>query len=195
MPTIPGYRLGDPALPPSPLTTADLAALKASMLFGDADVAALRKAHEVVEDRIEAILDVWYGFVGSQPHLLATFHDRSGQPDGDYLARVRERFGRWIVDTARAEYDQRWLDYQHEIALRHHRTKKNRTDGVDGGAPIVPFRDLFLLLFPVTHTLRPFLAAKGHPAEVVDRMHQAWLKSCLLQLTLWSHPYVRDGDL
>lgn len=192
--TIPGYTYGTDQVPRSPVDLQAFQQMQKSVMFDEEDVAHLRLSHDILRDQVEAILDVWYGFVGSQPHLLATFHDRSGQPDGDYLARVRERFGRWILDTARAEYDQRWLDYQHEIALRHHRTKKNRTDGVDGGAPIVPFRDLFLLLFPVTHTLRPFLAAKGHPAEVVDRMHQAWLKSCLLQLTLWSHPYVRDGD-
>jgi hypothetical protein len=46
----------------------------------------------------------------------------------------------------------------------------------------------------VTFTLKPFLAKQGHPADVVDKMHAAWVKSCLLQLTLWSHPYVKDGD-
>jgi len=25
-------------------------------------------------------------------------------------------------------------------------------------------------------------------------MYQAWVKAVLLQLILWSHPYVRDGD-
>ena len=55
---IPGYRLGDSALPRSPLTGADLATLKASLLFGDDDVAALRKAHGVVKDQVDAILDV-----------------------------------------------------------------------------------------------------------------------------------------
>lgn len=59
---------------------------------------------------------------------------------------------------------------------------------------LVPFRHLFLLLFPVTYTLKPFLAKKGHSAEQVEAMHAAWVKSCLLQLTLWSHPYVKDGD-
>lgn len=106
---------------------------------------------------------------------------------------MRKRFGQWILDTAAAQYDQRWLDYQHEIGLRHHRAKKNRTDGADASA-IVPFRDLFALIFPVTFTLKPFLAKQGHSAEQVEQMHAAWLKSCLLQLTLWSHPYVKDGD-
>lgn len=54
--------------------------------------------------------------------------------------------------------------------------------------------DLFALIFPVTFTLKPFLAKKGHTAEEVDKMYNAWVKSCLLQLTLWSHPYVKTGD-
>ena len=189
---IPGYTRG--SAPRSPVTPAEFELMKKSALFGDDDLRALRLSHDVVQDQVEAILDVWYGFVGSQPHLLASFSGRSGgQPLGDYLGAVRKRFGQWILDTARADYDQAWLDYQHEIGRRHHRTAKNRTDGADSSA-IVPFRDLFALIFPVTFTLKPFLAKKGHSAEQVEQMHQAWLKSCLLQLTLWSHPYVKDGD-
>ncbi|MDB4988917.1 MAG: protogloblin ApPgb, partial [Myxococcaceae bacterium] len=143
---------------------------------------------------VEAILDVWYGFIGSQPHLLASFTIKSdGAPLGAYLGGVRKRFAQWILDTSRAEYDQSWLDYQHEVGLRHHRAKKNQTDGVPSTA-IVPFRNLFPLVFPVTFTLRPVLAKKGHSAEVVEKMHAAWLKSCLLQITLWSQPYVKEGD-
>ena len=189
---IPGYTLGSAAR--SPVSAANFELMKKSALFGDDDVRALHLSHEVVADQVEAILDVWYGFVGSQPHLLASFSGkRDGQPLGDYLGAVRKRFGQWILDTARAEYDQAWLDYQHEIGLRHHRARKNRTDGADASA-IVPFRDLFALIFPVTFTLKPFLAKKGHAVEQVDQMHAAWVKSCLLQLTLWSHPYVKDGD-
>jgi len=191
---IPGYTHGTSAAAPSPLTPADFALMQKSVLFGDEDITYLRLSHDVLKDHVEAILDVWYGFVGSNPHLLASFTGKSdGAPLGDYLSAVRRRFGQWILDTARAEYDQSWLDYQHEIGLRHHRAKKNRTDGAASTA-IVPFRDLFLLIYPVTFTLRPFLAKAGHSTEDVDRMYAAWVKSCLLQLTLWSHPYVKDGD-
>jgi hypothetical protein len=194
MSDIPGYTAGTTAVQRSPVTMADFEQMKASVLFGDEDVAALRLSYDIVKDQVEAILDVWYGFVGSQPHLLASFSGRTdGKPLGDYLGAVRKRFGQWILDTARAEYDQKWLDYQHEIGLRHHRTKKNVTDGAVSTA-IVPFRNLFALVFPVTMTLRPFLAKKGHSADDVGRMHAAWVKSCLLQVTLWSHPYVKDGD-
>ncbi len=192
--TIPGYSYGTSAVPRSPVTLADFELMKKSVLFGEEDVEYLRLSHDVVKDQVEAVLDVWYGFVGSTPHLLASFTGKSdGEPLGDYLGAVRKRFGQWILDTARAEYDQNWLDYQHEIGLRHHRTKKNRTDGA-ASTGIVPFRDLFLLVFPVTFTLKPFLAKKGHSAEDVEKMYAAWVKSCLLQMTLWSHPYVKDGD-
>jgi hypothetical protein len=189
-----GYTYGTSAVARSPVTVADFERMQQSVLFGAEDLKYLRMSHDVVKGEVEAILDVWYGFVGSQPHLLQSFTGKSdGKPLADYLGGVRTRFGQWILDTARAEYDQRWLDYQHEIGLRHHRAKKNQTDGADSTA-IVPFRDLFPLIFPVTFTLKPFLAKKGHSAEDVDKMHAAWVKSCLLQVTLWSHPYIKDGD-
>lgn len=194
MSDIPGYILGATTVSSSPVTPADFGRMKASALFGDDDVKYLRLSHDIVKDHVEAILDVWYGFVGSQSHLLASFSGKAdGKPLGDYLGRVRKRFGQWILDTARAEYDQKWLDYQHEIGLRHHRARKNVTDSAPSTA-IVPFRDLFALVFPVTFTLRPFLAKNGHTQDDIDKMHAAWVKSCLLQVTLWSHPYVKDGD-
>jgi Protoglobin len=176
------------------LCLAEFELMKKSVLFGDEDAKYLRLSHDVVKDQVEAILDVWYGFVGSNPHLLASFTGKSdGKPVTDYLDMVRKRFGQWILDTSRADYDQKWLDYQHEIGLRHHRTKKNRTDGA-ASTNNVPFRDLFLLIFPVTFTLKPFLAKQGHSPEDIEKMYAAWVKSCLLQVTLWSHPYVKDGD-
>ena len=191
---IPGYTAGAQTLARSPLSLEAFATMQKSVLFDDQDVRALRQSFDVVKDQVEAILDVWYGFVGSQPHLLASFtHRDSGAPLGDYLGAVRRRFGQWILDTARADYDQAWLDYQYEIGLRHHRAKKNQTDGAVSTA-LVPFRDLFLLVVPVTTTLKPFLARHGHSAADIDAMHSAWVKSCMLQLTLWSHSYVKDGD-
>lgn len=191
--TIPGYTSGSPSLAHSPVSLADFQTMKASVLFGDDDITALKQSGPILEGQIDAVLDVWYGFVGANGHLLRTFMGPDGNPDGDYLAAVRKRFGQWILDTARADYGQHWLDYQHEIGLRHHRTKKNQTDGARAAA-IVPFRDLALLVFPITHTLKPFLAGHGHSAEEVERMHTAWVKSCLLQVTLWSYPYVQEGD-
>ncbi|MCL6505575.1 MAG: hypothetical protein K6T59_00980 [Bryobacteraceae bacterium] len=188
---IPGYAYGKVAR--SPVGPDDLELLKQSVLFTEEDERYLRMAGQVLADQVEEILDLWYGFVGSHPHLVYYFGGPDGKPDAAYLAAVRRRFGQWILDTAAAEYDQKWLDYQYEIGLRHHRTKKNRTDGVQTPDHI-PFRYLVALLYPITATLKPFLAMKGHDAETVDKMHQAWIKSVLLQVILWSYPYVRDGE-
>lgn len=191
---IPGYTHGTSASARSPLSLDDLARMRQSVLFGEEDERWLRASRDVLADQVEDVLDVWYDFVGSTPHLVASFGDRtSGEPLPDYLLAVRKRFGQWILDTASARYDRDWLDYQEEIALRHHSTKKNATDGAHS-TDVVPFRDLFLLAFPVTFTLKPFLAKKGHAPEEVDAMYAAWLKATLLQVTLWSRPYVHDGE-
>jgi hypothetical protein len=190
---IPGYTYGTSAVPRSPVSPQELELLQATLLLGEDDLAALRRSGEVLAPQVEDILDVWYGFVGANPHLLAAFAGPDGEPDQAYLAAVRRRFGRWILDTARADYDQAWLDYQHEIGLRHHRSGKNRTDGARA-ADHIPLRYVLALLVPITTTLKPFLAKGGAAPAEVDAMHQAWVKAVLLQVILWSHPYVREGD-
>lgn len=191
---IPGYAYGSPALARAPYGLADLDGLKKTLLFTDDDVRALRQSRAILADQTDAILDVWYGFVGKTPQLLHYFTDTgTGKPDAAYLAAVRKRFGAWILATARGRYDQAWLDHQHEIALRHHSSRKNATDGAKT-PPIVHFRYLPALVYPVTATLKPFLEKGGHSAADVERMHQAWIKAVLLQTILWSHPYVRSGE-
>jgi hypothetical protein len=192
--TIPGYAYGTDATARSPLTDEEFEQLKKTVLFGDDDVRYLKMSHEVLEDQVEDVLDVWYGFVASNPNLVHSFAARdTGEPMGEYLERVRARFGRWILDTASADYDRAWLDYQYEIGLRHHRTKKNQTDGVNA-VEVVPLRYLIGLIYPITATLRPFLEKKGHSRDEVDAMQDAWRKSVILQVALWSQPYARTGD-
>ena len=190
---IPGYAYGAADLAASPVSLDELRLLEKTVLFTDDDRAALRQAGAVLADQVDDVLDVWYGFVGSNPHLVASFAGADGQPNADYLAAVRRRFGQWIRDTCERDYDQQWLDYQHEIALRHYRAKKNRTDGVDSTA-IIPLRYMIAFIYPITATIRPFLEKRGHSVEEVDRMHQAWFKSVVLQVTLWSRPYVEATD-
>jgi hypothetical protein len=190
---IPGYTYGTDAVPRSPISLEELNLLQATVLLGEDDLSALRRSKDLLAPEVEAILDVWYGFVGANPHLLAAFTGPDGQPNQEYLAAVRRRFGRWILDTAQAEFDQPWLDYQHEIGVRHTRRGKNRTDGVQA-ADQIPLRYVLALLIPITTTLKPFLAKGGATAEEVEAMHQAWVKAVLLQVILWSQPYVRDGE-
>ncbi len=193
-PAIPGYTMGQKTLAKAPYTLANLESLKRTLLFTDEDIRYLRMSKTILADQTEAILDVWYGFVASTPELVVYFkNNKTGAPDSAYLGAVRKRFGQWIADTADANYDQAWLDYQYEIGLRHTVAKKNKTDKADS-MPLVNFRYLSAMTIPVTTTLKPFLAKKGASAADVEKMHAAWVKSVLMQTILWSYPYVQKGQ-
>lgn len=185
---------GTGAVPPSPISVEEFEQMKETALLTNEDVQYLRMSWDVLRDQVDAVLDVWYNFIAAHPFLAQTFSRKSdGQLDQRYLAAVRQRFARWIEDTAQANYDQQWLNDQYEIGRRHHRTAKNRTDNVDS-VEIVPFRFIAPLTIPVVGTLKPFLGKKGHSSDQVEKMTQAWLKSVLLQVTLWGQPYVKEGD-
>lgn len=189
-----GYTYGTKEVTTSPFTPGELKLLEQSLLFTDDDAKYLRMSYKILENQTDAILDVWYGFVAATPQLVYFFGNRStGKPDGEYLAKVRERFKIWILQTAEANYDQDWLNYQYEIGLRHFSTKKNKTDNVNS-VPIINYRYIPALTIPVTTTLKPFLAKTGANAEDVDKMYNAWLKSVLMQSILWGQPYMKKGE-
>jgi len=190
---IPGYDYGSSSVVRSPINLEEWDFLKKSVAFAPEDEQYLRLAGKVLADQIPEILDVWYGHVMSQPFLLSYFNRPDGQVDLNYLTAVRRRFGQWILDTCNRAFDQDWLDYQAEIGLRHHRLKKNRTDHVTS-APHIPLRYLIAFIYPITATLRPFLAHQGHRPEEVEGMFQAWFKAVVLTVTLWSQPYAQEGD-
>lgn len=184
-----GYTYGDSALAPSPVSLDALADIQRSVLWTEADSEALARAGEILVPQTEEILDVWYGFVGANPHLVATFAGADGQPDSDYLAAVRERFGRWIADLCTRRYDADWLAYQEEIARRHHTQGKNRTDGVASPSGHIPLSHLIALIVPITMTIREFLEARDSSPEEVDAMYHAWMKAVTLSVVLWTRPY------
>jgi hypothetical protein len=188
--SLPGYTYG--RVTPSPVSIDELALLKQTVLFSEEDERLLRLAGDVLVDQTDAILDVWYGFVGSHPHLLRYF-SQEGQPDPHYLAAVRQRFGQWILDTCTRPYDETWLAYQQEIALRHHSAKKNLTDEAKA-EPIIHLRYILAFIVPLTLTMKDFLAAKGHDADTVSGMQAAWFKAVTLTAVLWSQPYVYQGE-
>jgi hypothetical protein len=193
-PAIPGYAYGNARLAKAPYSLADLESLKKTLLFSDDDVRYLRMSQPILAGQTEAVLDAWYGFVASTPELVFYFrNNRTGAPDAAYLDAVRKRFGQWITDTAAANYDQAWLDYQYEIGRRHTQPGKNKTDRANS-TPLVNFRYLIALTIPITTTLKPFLANTGAAPTDVEKMHAAWVKSVLLQTILWSHPYVREAQ-
>lgn len=187
---IKGYAYGQAGQ--SPVSITDLELLKKTVLFSEEDEKNLRLAGEVLKDQTNDVLDLWYGFVGGNEHLVHYF-TKNGQPNMDYLTAVRARFGQWIMDLCTKPYDQTWLNYQHEIALRHHSTKKNKTDGVDT-VPIIHYRYMVAFIFPITATIKGFLAKKGHTAETVEAMYAAWFKAVTLTVILWTYPYINKNE-
>jgi hypothetical protein len=168
---------------------AQLIELKTSAGFKDEDRRFLQLAGEVLSGQTRQIVAQWRSqIIASIPHLARHSRTPEGNPIPDYLAKSNLRFEQWILDTCLRPYDQDWLNYQNEVALRHTAAKKNKTDGVKS-TPFVPFGDILAFVAVMNETIKPYLAAKGHSQEEVDRMHQAWCKSIQLQLALWANPY------
>ena len=185
-----GYHYG--MVEESPITLRDFDLLKAAVSFTKEDELHLRKAGAILSDQINNILDTWYEFIGHQQHLLHYFMEK-GQANLTYLTSVRKRIGQWIKDVCFRAYDQDWLNYQHEIALRHHRVKKNVTDGVHA-PPFIHYRYMIAFIHPFTTSIKPFLARKGHTEAEVEAMYNAWFKAVILTVTLWTQPYIKEGD-
>lgn len=189
---IKGYDYGKASIEKSPVSLQDLTLIKKTLLWSDDDDRYLRMAGEVLKDQVDNLLDLWYGYVGKNEHLLYYFTE-NGKPNSDYLTSVRARFAQWILDLCNRPYDQDWLNYQHEIAKRHHSAKKNKTDNVNA-VPLVNFRYMTAFIYPITVTIKSFLEKKGHLQEDVEGMYNAWFKAVTLTVTLWCYPYINKGE-
>ena len=191
---IPGYSYGTAEVAPSPLSMRELEELKISAGFTEEDQRYLRLAGEVLRDQTEQIVDHWRsGIIASIPHLARHSRTPEGNAIPQYLAASNLRFQQWILDTCLRPYDQDWLNYLQEIALRHTMLKKNQTDGVRS-TPQVPLQDAIAFVAVMNETIKPYLAAKGNSADEVDKMHRAWCKSIQLQLALWVFPYIEAAQ-
>jgi hypothetical protein len=190
---IPGYGFGATEIAASPVTLQDLEELKTSVGFTDEDFRYLALAGEVLAGQTQAIVAHWRsGIIAGIPHLARHSRGFDGQALPDYLARSNRRFEQWILDTCLRPYDQDWLNYQREIALRHTSVKKNRTDQVQSTSHI-PLRDIIAFVTVMNDTIRPHLAAKGHTVDEVEKMHKAWRSSMQLQIALFAEPYADPG--
>ncbi|HEY8895938.1 MAG TPA: protoglobin domain-containing protein [Niastella sp.] len=189
---IAGYTYGANDLATSPVTMKDLDLLKQTITLDPEDARYLRMAAEVLEDQTDSLVNLWRGVISSMPHLSYYFKDANGNINEEYKAKVKERFKQWIIDVCTKPYDQDWLNYQHEIGLRHMLVKKNQTDNVEA-PPHIPMRYVIAFTAVVNDTIKPFLAKKGHSLGVIEKMHKAWSKAVLLHVTLWTRAYCSEG--
>jgi hypothetical protein len=186
--TIVGYTYGTSVVAPSPITMEDLAHLKETATFTTEDERWLRRAGAILADQAEEMVDTWRAVIGEHPFLAHYSANPDGTPNARYSAASKPRFAQWIRDTCERPYDQAWLDYQQEIALRHTRAKKNKTDDVDS-APYIPLRYVLAFVPVILLTTKPFLEKGGDSVADVERMYAAWCKTVLLQVALWSRAY------
>jgi hypothetical protein len=189
VPPIPGYDYGK--VQRSPVTLDDLKRLQSVVGFTDDDRQALHDAGELLADEAEALVDGWRKIIGSQQHLSEWFIGPDGKPDDTYKAAVKPRFVQWVLDMFKRPFDQAWLDYQEEIALRHTPAKKNKTDKAKA-PPLVPLRYLLAFAVPILAGMREHLIRKNLPADEIERLQAAWTKASILTLTLWSRPYTKQ---
>jgi len=187
---MPAYIYGEAAVATSPVSLEELEQLKVSVGFTADDERYLRKAGEVLEGQTKQIVTHWRsGIIASIPNLARHSRTLEGEPIPQYLAQSNLRFEQWILDTCMRPYDQDWLNYQQEIALRHTSVKKNQADGVES-TPYVPFRDIAAFVAVLNDTIQPYLASRGNPAIEVAAMHRAWYRSLQLQMALWARVYI-----
>jgi hypothetical protein len=186
---IPGYTYGTDDVATSSVTMQELQDLKISVGFTEEHQRSLQLAGAVLADQTRQIVEHWRsGIIAKIPNLARHSRTPEGDANPDYLAKSNLRFQQWILDTCLRPYDQDWINYQQEIALRHTSLKKNKIDGVSS-TPFVPLRDIIGFIAVINETIKPYLAAKNHSEEEVDKMHRAWCKSMQLQLALWTKPY------
>jgi hypothetical protein len=187
---IPAYTYGTAAVSPSAVSLEELEKLKVAVGFTSEDERFLRMAGEVLADQTKRIVEHWRsGIIASIPNLARHSRTPEGDPIPQYLAQSNLRFEQWIFDTCLRPYDQDWLDYQQEIALRHTSLKKNQADGVRSTTH-VPFRDVVAFVAVLNDTIKPYLASKGNTADDVAGMHRAWCRSLQMQIALWARPYM-----
>jgi hypothetical protein len=123
---IPGYDYGSPQAARSPLTLADLERLKEVVSLTEDDQRVLREAAGILAEQADDMVTAYRAGLGRLPWMAPYSHHPDGTPNPEYGTASKPRFDRWIIDACTRPLDQDWLNYQHEIGLRHTRAKKDQ---------------------------------------------------------------------
>lgn len=77
---------------------AQRAGLRSAQAARPEDVRYLRLAGEALQDQIEDVLDVWYGFVAAHPHLVHYFSGADGKPNSaEEIEKVHRAWFKSVV--------------------------------------------------------------------------------------------------
>lgn len=165
--------------------------MEAASGFDDEARAWLQRASTILAPRAEELVDKWRSVTAAHPDMARVFFGPDGQPDEGYKAAVKKRFVQWVIDACERPHDRAWLAYQEEVGKRQTPDKKNQTDHAQTPS-VVPLRYLIAFSAIIWTTLRPFLEGGGCNTSEIQSIQDAWTKSMLLHLALWSRPYVAN---
>ncbi len=179
------------SVPPEFPDRAEVELLLRIGLFSPDDELALRDAWRILEAQTDDYLDVVLGMVAAYPVLAVAFTVLYGEETAthslDGAAAVRDCFRRWLFETCFFPHEPPWLK---QLYLE----RAPLDSPVQPSPTLLPeFRHTVALAYPLVATARPFLAAQGRNHQDIERMQHALLKAILLQVTLLSKLYVKEG--
>lgn len=158
-------------------------------LFAPDDARALRKVWRVLKGQTDDYLEMVLGMVAAYPALAAALDvPRGASPEGAAggSAITRRLFRRWLFETCLTPHEPAWLKRLY-AELPPDRSAPTLW------AQLPDFRYLIALSFPLIATARSLLTTSGLAPQEIERMQSALLKAILLQVTLLSKLYVKEG--
>ncbi len=177
------------AAPPGFPTAEEVELLWRIGLFSSDDERALRKLWRVLKGRTDDYLDMVLGMVAAYPALaaaLAEVRHHTWGVSADGSATVRRLFREWLSETCHSPQRLSWLKRLYFDLMPERSAQKM-------AAELPSFRYLIALSFPLVATLRSLLAGIELAPQEIERMQSALLKAILLQATLLSKLYVKEG--
>ncbi len=161
-------------------------------LFSSDDERALRKLWRILKGQTDDYLDRVLGMVAAYPALAAVLaaacqENLGGSVDGS--AAVRSLFREWLLETCLAPREPSWVK---RLYSRYSDPSSERSMQTMS-AKLPSFRYLIALSFPLVATMRSLLVGAGFAHQEIERMQSALLKAILLQVTLLSKLYVKEG--
>ncbi|MCW3462660.1 protoglobin domain-containing protein [Chitinophaga nivalis] len=162
-----------------------LVKLKRMLLFTQEDEQYLVMAGNILADHTDDILHKWYEQI-LHNNYLAHYFTRNGEPDLEYLQRLRPRFQEWLHSLCTRTENQQWWQFEERIAAQLQ--LKNVPDNMEP-LPLVYLRYLSTFIYPVAEAGRFFLQHhSGYAPHETERMHQAWFKAVSFSVLLWIYP-------
>jgi hypothetical protein len=161
-------------------------------LFASDDERALRKLWRLLQGQTDDYLDMVLGMVAAYPALATALAAACQQNLGssmDGSAAVRSLFREWLFQTCLAPREPSWLKRLYSLDSDPASERPMQTIS----ARLPSFRYLIALSFPLIAAMRSLLAGAGLAHQDIERMQSALLKAILLQVTLLSKLYVKEG--